>query len=92
MLKTEDKLDAEQTKHALQHIAHMACALQAICSEIEQRDKEGDLIIAAANLAAKIGWTADRCLNFDVQESDKWLMPYGWNQIADKINNKQEVK
>jgi hypothetical protein len=84
MLKTEDKLDAEQTKHALEHIAHMACALQAICSEIEQGKEDGDFIMAASNLAAKIGWTADRCLNFEVRSSDKWLMPYGWNQIADK--------
>jgi hypothetical protein len=28
--------NSEQTKRALEHIAHMACALQSLCFEIEK--------------------------------------------------------
>lgn len=75
----KNKINDEQTISALKQIAHMASAIESLCYKIED-DEDGDLITAAANLAAKIGWTADRCLNFDIKDSDNWLMPPAWNR------------
>ncbi|QOJ24675.1 MAG: hypothetical protein HRU78_14330 [Gammaproteobacteria bacterium] len=82
---SKDLPNAEQIDCALNEIGHMAAALESICWQVSQGDKEGDLIVAAANLAAKIGWTADRCCGFDIKSSDSWLMSPVWNQKADKV-------
>lgn len=83
---SKDLPNAEQIECALYDIGHMAAALECLCYQVGEGDKEGDLIVAAANLAAKIGWTADRCLGFQVNSSDGWLMPPQWNQITEKVN------
>ena len=82
---SKDLPNAEQIECALYDIGHIAAALERICYQVSGSYEDGDLIVAAANLAAKIGWTADRCLGFQVNSSDGWLMSPGWNQKADKV-------
>lgn len=87
-----DNINVEQMKYALEHIAHLACSIQGVCDAIlETGDKNGDLIVAVENLAAKIGWAADRCGGNKVKTGDDWLMPPAWNQKADKAKLEQEV-
>lgn len=91
MLNTKNKISTEQMHIALNDIAHMASAMERLCHEIQQGDNDGYLTFAAGHLAAKIGWTADRCLVFDNQESDRWLMSPAWNDIADELKKQSRI-
>lgn len=83
---TEDNLSIPQMKYALEHITHLACSIQGVCDAIiENGDEQGDLIVAVENLAAKIGWTADRSSGVNVKTTDDWLMPPAWSEKADKV-------
>ncbi|MBA3755822.1 MAG: hypothetical protein H0X02_06155 [Nitrosomonas sp.] len=82
---SKDLPNAEQIECVLYDIASMAESLKIICDAAIQGDKSGLLTSAAEHLASKIGWTADRCLGFQVNSSDDWLMPPIWNQKADKV-------
>lgn len=82
--------DNEQIEAALYDIAHMADALRNLCTQAIQDDETGLLTSAAEHLALKIGWTADRCLGFQVNSSDGWLMTPLWNQLAKKANQQEE--
>lgn len=76
----ESKPTAAQIDAALNQITSMALALTGICFDIIQVDENGNLSVAAATLATQIGWTADRCLGFQLQSSDGWMnLPAGGN-------------
>ncbi|MXS83685.1 hypothetical protein [Nitrosomonas oligotropha] len=62
----------------------MSSALSNLCNEAIQGDETGQLTLAAEHLALKIGWTADRCLGFQVNSSDDWLMPPIWRKKAEQ--------
>lgn len=83
--------NAEQIECALYDIASMAESIKIICDEAIQGDKTGLLTFAAEQLASKIRWTADRCLGFQVNSSDGWLMTPEWKRKANKAETKQEV-
>lgn len=81
----KDLPNAEQIKSALSDIGVMAEALKALCYHIIEGDEDGHLTVAAAHLATKIGWVADRCLGFDGKSSDDWLMPPTWSEKGGKV-------
>lgn len=74
------KATPEQIAIALDQIAHMAAAIGELCTIAGEGDPGGYMRYAARHLAEKIGWTADRCLGFDIQESDNWLLPPAWER------------
>lgn len=76
-----------QIEIALEQIAHMAMSVSQLCTIAGGGDSGGYMAYAARHLANKIGWTADRCLGFDIQESDDWLLPPAWEREAKKAAN-----
>ena len=88
---SEDLPNAEQITSALFDIAVMAESIKIICDAAIQGDSTGLLTSAAEHLASKIGWTADRCLGFQVNSSDDWLMPPEWTQKATNAKTEKEL-
>ena len=82
--------NAEQIKYALYDIADMALALRHLCSAATD-DETGFNASAAEYLASKIGWTADRCLGFQVNSSDQWLMSPRYNSVRNTSEKEQEA-
>ena len=88
---SKDLPNAEQITCALYDIANMAESIKVLCNEAAEGDETGYLTFSAEQLAAKIGWTADRCLGFQIKNSDDWLMAPNWRREANKAETEQEV-
>lgn len=68
----------EQMKAVLDEIAMMSRNLKHLCIAGIVNNRSECSFIAASNIAAQIGWMADRCIGFTHQGSDDWLLPAGW--------------
>jgi len=77
----------EQMKVAFEQIATMANSLQSLCDDIIAGKNSGAMGMGAQSMAAQIGWIADRCIGFDVKESDSWFLPPTWERVESEAHH-----
>ena len=71
----------EQMKIAFSEIAEMAGALRHLCNVIITDNSGGNNAVAASIIAGQIGWIADRCICFDQNTPESWLLPPSWDFV-----------
>lgn len=85
-MATEDytQPSLEQMRVAFGEITGIARTLQKLLYGGIDSASHEEVIVMAGMLVAQIGWMADRCVGFEFDSPEGWLLPTSWMDAAPK--------